>query len=111
YDSPEDMAASITNIASQVYVDPQNREELRERLTGGEKITEFESLDYRKDGSTFWTAMNVQAIYDAEGNVRYYEGTIEDITRRKLADEAVRASEERYRLLFNRILDGVYRST
>ncbi|HAV78527.1 MAG TPA: hypothetical protein DCX53_14355 [Anaerolineae bacterium] len=37
--------------------------------------------------------------------------SIIDITDRKLAEESLRASEERYRLLFDRMMDGVYRST
>jgi PAS domain S-box-containing protein len=111
YESPEAMIADVTDITSQVYVDPRDRDELRRRLDSGEKVREFEMLDWRKDSSTFWTSMNVQSIYDDNGNVLYYEGTIEDVTRRKMADEALRESEERYHSLFNRVLDGVYRST
>ena len=111
YDSPEDMIQSITNISSQLYVEPAVRKILIEILEKEKKITGFESLDYRKDGSTFWTSMNVQAILDDSGNLKYYEGTVEDITKRKHAEEVLRESEERYRALFNRILDGLYRST
>ena len=111
YDSPEDMINSVTDIAVQLYVDPQLRLSLRQRIAQGEQIRYFESLDYRKDGSTFWTSMNIQGIRDEQGNLLFYEGTVEDITRRKLADEALRESEARYRALFDGILDGVYRST
>jgi len=111
YDSPDEMVREVEDIASQLYVEPGLRLELRRRLLSGERVSAFESLDYRKDGSTFWTSMNVQASHDTDGNVLYYEGTVEDITQRKLADEALRESEERYRTLFNGILDGIYRST
>ncbi len=100
YDSPADMLARVTDIAAQLYVDPEHRKALRARLAAGEKINNFESLDLRKDGSTFWTAMNVQTITDERGQALYYEGTVEDITPRKLADEALRQ--------FKAIMDDSY---
>jgi PAS domain S-box-containing protein len=111
YESPEEMIQSVNDISTQIYVDQNMRNDLVRRLAEGEKLTEYKTLDYRKDGSTFWTSMNVQAICDEDGKILYYEGTIEDITGRKLADEALRESEERYRTLFNGMLDGIYRST
>ena len=89
YDSPEDMIRNITDISTQLYVDHNVRVELHRRLTNGEKIIGFESLDYRKDGTTFWTSTNAQAIRDDDGNTLYYEGTIEDITSRKEAIEQI----------------------
>ena len=83
YDSPQDMLRTVTDISSQLYVKPDLRNELRHRLANGEQIIGFESLDYRKDNSTFWTSMNVQAIYKTDGTILYYEGTVENITLRK----------------------------
>jgi len=111
YNSAEEMINSITNISSQLYVDPDVRAELQQRLMIGEKVTGFESQDYRRDGTTFWTSANVQVIRDENGDILYYEGTVEDITHRKMADDTLRSSEERYRSLFNGILEGIYRST
>lgn len=111
YDSPKDMIESITDISSQLYVDSELRSSVHRRLANGEKITGFESCEYRKDGSKFWTSMNAQAICDTNGNILHYEGTVEDITSRKVADESLQESEERFRTLFNRVLDGVYRSS
>jgi PAS domain S-box-containing protein len=111
YDSAPEMIDSITDISSQIYVDPNARIELQNRLAAGEKLFGFETQDYRKDGSTFWTSLNVQAIRDEKGEIIYYEGTVEDITYHRSADEALRSSEERYRTLFSGVLEGIYRST
>jgi PAS domain S-box-containing protein len=83
YESPEDMLRSVTDISIQLYVDSHGRDNLHSRLANGEQILGFESLEYRKDRSTLWTSTNIQAIRDADENILYYEGTVEDITPRK----------------------------
>ncbi len=83
YKSPEEMLDSITNISSQIYVDAEQRDNLQHRLSTGEQILGFEALEFRKDRSTLWTSTNIQSIRDADGNILYYEGTVEDITPRK----------------------------
>jgi PAS domain S-box-containing protein len=86
YDSPEDMLKSVNDIRSQVYVNPEDRNEVRRRLSSGERLTGYETLDYRKDGTSFWASMSAQAIRDNEDNILYYEGTVEDVTPRKQAE-------------------------
>jgi PAS domain S-box-containing protein len=86
YDSPEDMLYNVNDIGDQLYVDSEQRKEVRQRLSGGERLAGYESLEYRKDGSTFWSSMSAQAIRDENGKVLYYEGSMEDITPRKHAE-------------------------
>ncbi|MBM3123873.1 MAG: PAS domain S-box protein [Chloroflexi bacterium] len=100
YDSPEDMIQAITDISTQVYAVPGTRDEVRRQLDEAGELLDFESLEYRKDRSTFWTAMNVRAIRDPDGRILHYEGTLEDITDRKQAENEVKSSEARYRSLF-----------
>jgi len=49
-------------------------------------------------GRTIWLATRGEPVFDAEGNVAALRGTVRDITDRKLAEEALRDSEERFRL-------------
>lgn len=50
----------------------------------------FESQVYRKDGSIIWISENVRSVYDTNNILLYYEGFVEDITKRKQAEEDIR---------------------
>ncbi|HEV2331126.1 MAG TPA: SpoIIE family protein phosphatase [Verrucomicrobiae bacterium] len=90
YDSPADVIANITDIAHSLYVEPRRREEFVEIMQGNDVITAFESKIYRKDQTVIWISENCRAVRDAEGKLLYYEGTVEDITERKYAEEQIR---------------------
>jgi diguanylate cyclase (GGDEF)-like protein len=47
------------------------------------EIGGFESCVYRKNGETIWISENARAVFDDEGRVLHYEGTVEDITERR----------------------------
>lgn len=87
YESPEEMIQQVTDIATQLYVDPNQRKELQRRLAAERNLVGFVSQDYRRDGTTFWVSMNIQAVCDADGNLLFYEGTAEDISASKEATE------------------------
>lgn len=87
YDSPEEMIKAVFDIEAQLYVDQERRKEYVRLLKDKERVENFEAEMYRKDGSKIWTSMNVRAVRDDAGNILYFEGAIEDITERKLAEE------------------------
>jgi PAS domain S-box-containing protein len=103
YDSPEDMIATITDIASQLYVDPGRRDEFICLMQVQEEVTGFEALVYRKDGSIIWISENVRIRRDQAGVFVGYEGTVDNITERKLANERLSATLEEVRLLSGRL--------
>lgn len=98
YESPEEMMTALTDIAHQMYVNPESREDFKQLLTENDTVTEFEAQVYRKDGSIIWVSENARTVRDAVGNILYYEGTSIDISERKQAEQALRDSEERLRL-------------
>ena len=61
----------------------------------------------KRDGTIVWVLMTVHDLRDKSGEILYYEGFVFDITERKHAEEALRESEERYRLLVENSTDLV----
>jgi PAS domain S-box-containing protein len=103
YDSPDDMIATITDIASQLYVDPGRRDEFLCLMQAQEEVTGFEALVYRKDGSFIWISESARTLRDQAGTVVAYEGTVEDITERKRAEGRLRATLDHVRTLSGRL--------
>lgn len=87
YDLAEGASANLIDIPYQPYVDPKRRLEFLHLLETQGEIANFESLVYRKDGSTIWISETASAVRDRCGRFLYYEGTVEDITYRRLAEE------------------------
>src|ERR671933_372037 len=94
YSSPEELMASIKEISRQVYVEPNRRDEFIAAIQADNAVFGFESQIYRKDGSVIWVSENARAVRDSTGALLYYEGTISDITTRKVSQEALRYQQE-----------------
>ena len=88
YASFEELEASVNNIGTQIYVDPNRRAEFVRLMQEHGQVLHFESEVRRRDGTTMWVSENVRSINDeATGEFLYYEGTVDDITEVKLAHE------------------------
>jgi PAS domain S-box-containing protein len=110
YDSPQEMIASITDIARQFYVDPNCRREMQRLIGEFGAVQNFEAETIRKDGSRMWLSMSVLAIRE-NGVVVRYEGMNEDISARKEMENAMRETEQKYRGIFDNAIVGIYQST
>ncbi|HAG85747.1 MAG TPA: hypothetical protein DCL61_32565 [Cyanobacteria bacterium UBA12227] len=99
YSSVEELIANLTNIEQQLYVSKNRRSEFQCLIQEHDVVSDFESQIYGKDGKLIWISENARAVRDGNGALLYYEGTVQDITPRKQAEEALRRSQQR--LLFH----------
>ena len=86
--SVEELRATFSDIAGQLYVDSNRRAEFVQRMDETGEVSSFESQIRRKDGELIWISENARVVRDETGATSYYEGTVEDIT-------ATRESKER----------------
>jgi PAS domain S-box-containing protein/putative nucleotidyltransferase with HDIG domain len=94
FDSPAELIATHTDLDRCFYVKPGRRGEFLRLMEQDGEVSGFESEVLRKDGSTVWISESSRAIRDPDGKVLYFQGTAQDITARKLAEEALRATNE-----------------
>jgi PAS domain S-box-containing protein len=93
------------------------RAKFRELVESKGTVTGFESRQKRKDGSAFWARESASAVYDVSGRVSFYDGTLEDISEHRQAEEALEREKSLLRTLIESlpysifIKDKEYRKT
>ena len=102
----ESFETWVSNIHSQDYERVLNA--LNNHLKHGE-VYDVEYLHRNRGGKYRWHHSRGRAIYDQEGQAVRMVGFISDIAERKLGEEALRRSEEKYRLLVKNLPSIVYR--
>ncbi len=106
YSSAEELMQR--DIASEGYADMKIRQQFLSRIEKDGAVTDLVSEWRRKDGSLMVSRENAHAVRDPSGNTLYYEGTVEDITEKSRAEEALRASEYQYRTTIDSLGDAIH---
>jgi diguanylate cyclase (GGDEF)-like protein/PAS domain S-box-containing protein len=109
----------ITGVSIAETMTPASLEAARKTLAEELAMERMENKDvsrsrklelemYCKDGSTIWTEMNMKFLRDADGNPIGIQGVTRDISERKQMEQALRESEERYRILAENASDLIW---
>ena len=80
---------------------------MRDMLDGKIQTHSMEKRYFRKDGSIVWIDLTVSLVREPSGQPKYFIAVIDDIDARKRAEEALRASEEKFRGLFESSRDAI----
>jgi PAS domain S-box-containing protein len=83
--------------AADTYIDPEEQKMWQPLMEQEGIVRNFQKQLQHRDGTVIWVEENARAVCDAEGRVLFYEGSFQDITERKRAEEEMAALQEQLR--------------
>jgi PAS domain S-box-containing protein len=107
FESPEELISSRKDIAQEAYSDSCERANFIRMMEEKGNSKSYKDEIIRKDGKKIWFYEDARAMKDENGNIQYFEGFVVDITNRKKAEETLRKSEEKYRVLVDNAFEGI----
>ena len=82
YDNPASLLESVSSIGAHLYASETRRAEFIALMERQDAVTDFVSQVYRTNGTLVWICENARAVRGDQGEIAYFEGTVEDITER-----------------------------
>ncbi|MFH1114601.1 MAG: PAS domain S-box protein [Pseudomonadota bacterium] len=95
FDGPQDVLEAYTDIRTQLYVEPEDRDKLQDLFHKEGRAERFETRMHRRDGAVIWVSITASTVWNGDRRPLYYEGILEDITDRKQVHDALE-SEKRF---------------
>jgi len=74
------------------------------------RIWEYEVCNKRKDGTLYWEAVSIAPVKNEQGEITHFVAVQNDISKRRIAEEALKKYSEQYRALFENMLDIYYKA-
>jgi PAS domain S-box-containing protein len=91
FDSPEEMLSTKQTSMVSAFVNPEDYEKLQTELQLKDRVVGFETQVIRKDKSIVWASISAQKVFDEDSSNPHIEGSINDITERRLREDAEQA--------------------
>ena len=95
-------------IDEAMYLNPEDRRKFMAAIRERGFVKDYEVTLRKRDGTPVVVSTNSLPTFDDYGKFTGVEGTFFDITDRKRAEEALRQSEERYRLIMDNVQDIIF---
>ena len=105
YTEAELLVMSSKTLTHPTDIEPEIGQE---RLSGDVPALPVEKRYLHRDGHVVWVSVNAALVHDREGRPLHFIVQVQDISTRKQAEEALRESEQRYRLLAEHVTDVIW---
>ncbi|MBY9001975.1 MAG: PAS domain S-box protein [Candidatus Heimdallarchaeota archaeon] len=101
-------AEAMSNVQIEdLYYDSSRRKLILENFRQkGYHFSQQEKMK-KKSGEAFWVSMHARTVFDENNQIRYYEGSIIDVTKQKELDLQLRQEKEQYQKLFETTGTGI----
>jgi len=101
-----DSVKELLNVPAKNYYTKENpRELMLEKLKEKGFLLNYETQEYKKDGSLIWVSANYKLVKVGEKGECYIDGVVLDITKRKKNEEIISINEERFRTIAEQTTD------
>ena len=97
YSTPAEAMENITDIEKEVYVETSRRQVVKNQVEKTSNVLHFENTYKRRKGELFTVNLYVRAQKDKNGQTRYLEGMVEEITEQKKVEEKMQQQNEQLR--------------
>jgi PAS domain S-box-containing protein len=104
--SSQEIIGKHVSILAQSYLKDETKR-LSELVKQGEKIHQFETLRFRKDGKPINVSITLSPVFDVHGKLTSVSFISRDITERKRSEEKLLESEEKYRNIVETANEGI----
>lgn len=93
YESPEEVLEHVHDANTLLYQDSLAREKFLSQVMSSKKSLKFETQVRTKGGDVIWVRENVRAVKDDDGELLFFEGSIDDVDQRKKAEIALQEAK------------------
>ncbi|MDX2213448.1 MAG: EAL domain-containing protein [Oculatellaceae cyanobacterium bins.114] len=105
--NPEDIMGENCRLLQGPDTDVNAIKEIQQAIANRQPIT-CTLLNYRKDGTPFWNELQINPVFDAQGQLTSFIGLQNDVTARKQAEDALDRLRHLHELILNSAGEGIY---